>query len=115
MHLDYLRKALTAYAAQPAPIVGDVEKDAAMREAVCEAIAGQLTGLYHCGRVWSAWSLGIMDEDDFSPAEEDIYIISNIAEAAIAAMPCGMRMTTRSPGTTASAWISIRSSPYSSA
>lgn len=63
-----------------------VPADEQMREAVRDAVAGALTGLYHCGRVWSAWSVGTMGEDDFSPAEEDDDIIENITSAAIDAM-----------------------------
>lgn len=57
-----------------------------MRQNVRDAVADALAGLYYCGRVWSAWSVGTMSEDDFSPAEEDDDIIENVVDAAINAM-----------------------------
>jgi hypothetical protein len=50
------------------------------------AVADALAGLYYCGRVWSAWGVGTMSEDDFSPADEDNDIIENVADAALNAM-----------------------------
>lgn len=35
-----------------------------------DLIADGLRGTYHCTRVWSAWGIGTMSEDDFSPVEE---------------------------------------------
>lgn len=39
-------------------------------EEVRQAIAEGLRGLWGCGRVWSAWSVGTMGEDDFYAADE---------------------------------------------
>ena len=40
------------------------------REQIGDIVREHLRGLYYCGRVWEAWSVGTMSEDDFSPAEE---------------------------------------------
>ena len=39
-------------------------------EALREVFAQCLTSTYMCGRAWSAWGIGTMSEDDFSPASE---------------------------------------------
>jgi hypothetical protein len=57
-----------------------------VRQCVRDAVADALAGLYYCGRVWSAWGVGTMSEDDFSPADEDNDIIENVADAALNAM-----------------------------
>ncbi|MFA5386829.1 MAG: hypothetical protein WC322_00320 [Candidatus Paceibacterota bacterium] len=44
--------------------------DAAQREKLIDLIAARLSGTYHCDRVWSAWSVGTMSEDDFSDVGE---------------------------------------------
>jgi len=56
------------------------------RESIRDAVADSMTGLYHCGRVWSAWGVGTMSEDDFSPAGEDEEILDNITDAVISAI-----------------------------
>lgn len=56
------------------------------REAVRDAVADSMTGLYHCGRVWSAWGYGTMSESDFSLAADDEDILDNITDAVIAAI-----------------------------
>ena len=43
----------------------DLDKDA-----ITDVIAAGLRGTYHCHRVWSAWGVGTMSEDDFSPVDE---------------------------------------------
>ncbi|MCU0943587.1 MAG: hypothetical protein MUE35_13690, partial [Hydrogenophaga sp.] len=40
------------------------------REVLADTIRQGLHGTYHCGRVWSAWHVGTMSEDDFSPVDE---------------------------------------------
>ncbi len=40
------------------------------RGQIGDIVREHLRGLYYCGRVWEAWSVGTMSEDDFSPAEE---------------------------------------------
>lgn len=53
-------------AAAPAGVVGEPPTHEALTDAISEA----LQGTYHCLRVWSAWSVGTMGEDDFSPVDE---------------------------------------------
>ncbi len=61
------------------PVAPVVDERAALHSAISEAISG----LYYCGRVWSAWGVGTMTEDDFSPANEESDVIDEIVSAAI--------------------------------
>jgi hypothetical protein len=57
------------------------------REQVKAAVADALGGsAYDCLRVWSAWGVGTMGQDDFSPIAEDDDRVAEIADAAIAAL-----------------------------
>lgn len=76
-------KARAASSHSPAAVVAATDDT---RQIARDAVAGALTGLYYCRRVWSAWSVGTMSEDDFSPADEDDDIIENVTDAAINAM-----------------------------
>lgn len=58
----------------------------AQRIAVRDAVAESLTGVYYCGRVWSAWGVGTMSEDDFTLAAEDDGVLDGIVDAAIGAL-----------------------------
>lgn len=51
--------------------------------AIAEAIGGNA---YDCTRVWSAWGYGTMSQSDFYPITDDESRLTEIAEAAIAAM-----------------------------
>jgi len=53
----------------------------AEREALRDAVAESMTDLYCCSRVWSAWQVGTMTQNDFSPAAEDGDILDNICDA----------------------------------
>ena len=64
---------------------------AAAREAVREAVAAGLVGNFYCGRVWSAWGVGTMSEDDFTPSEQVDEVLDEITDAAIAAMLAARR------------------------
>lgn len=44
--------------------------DGQFRERVAEIVRSHLTAVYHCTRVWSAWNVGTMGQDDFEPADE---------------------------------------------
>jgi len=55
-----------------------------LRSALRDAIAASMGDIYHCGRVWSAWSHGTMRENDFSLAAEDDDILANITDAVLA-------------------------------
>lgn len=50
------------------------------REALLDIVNRQLVGLYYCGRVWNAWNVGTMTQDDFSPAEETEYAANIVDE-----------------------------------
>lgn len=69
--------------APQATVRGD-ERDR-VRDAIAEAIGGDA---YDCTRVWTAWSVGTMSEDDFSAIVSDESRLYEIADAAIrAAVP----------------------------
>ncbi|MEX3984112.1 hypothetical protein AB4Y45_34730 [Paraburkholderia sp. EG287A] len=59
---------------------------ATVRERVFTAVANALGEAYYCVRTWSAWGEGTMSEDDFELVSEDNGRVSEIADAAIAAM-----------------------------
>lgn len=63
--------------------------NAALREKLIDLIAEHLSGTYHCTRVWEAWNVGTMSQDDFedvgesdTPAELADAILAEISTAA---------------------------------
>ena len=52
------------------------------RDAVREAVAEALGNAYDCQRVWSAWNVGTMGQDDFTLTAEDDDRVAEIADAA---------------------------------
>ena len=52
-----------------------------------EALAAALTDTYVCGRVWSAWGVGTMSQDDFIPASECDELLDELVSAATTAAP----------------------------
>jgi hypothetical protein len=48
----------------------DETNQAAEREKLIELIQEHLTATYHCTRVWDAWNVGTMTQDDFEDARE---------------------------------------------
>lgn len=74
--LTILADAYAHYAAQVLPRAGLAQPDAGAPggspsvEALEDAIRSGLSCTYHCTRVWSAWSVGTMSEDDFEPVDE---------------------------------------------
>lgn len=66
---------------EAAPIVDD-----ACRERVQDAVAEALGDALDCTRVWSAWRVGTMGEDDFQRVADDAARIAEIADAAITAV-----------------------------
>ncbi|MDT9046442.1 hypothetical protein RSW36_25160 [Escherichia coli] len=56
------------------------------RQRVRDAIAEALGDAYDCMRVWSAWGVGTMTQDDFQLVAEDDARVDEIASAAIGAM-----------------------------
>ena len=55
--------------------------------ALRDALAGALTSTYVCGRVWDAWNVGTMTEDDFQPAAECDELLDELVEAVAKATP----------------------------
>jgi len=55
--------------------------------ALRDALAGALTSTYVCGRVWDAWNVGTMTQDDFQPAAECDELIDELVQAVAAATP----------------------------
>ena len=45
-------------------------RNAIDRDALIDAIAQGLHGTWHCTRVWEAWHVGTMSQDDFEPVDE---------------------------------------------
>ena len=69
----------------PVTAVPAVPEDKTM-DRVCSAIADALGDAYDYTRVWSAWSVGTMGEDDFALIRADDDRLREIAEAAISAL-----------------------------
>ena len=66
-----------------------INTNAALREKLIDLIAEHLSGTYHCTRVWEAWNVGTMSQDDFedvgesdTPAELADAILAEISTAA---------------------------------
>ena len=59
--------------------------DIEIPESVMDAVAEALGGAYDCTRVWNAWNVGTMSQDDFSLVSEDGDRVREITEAAITA------------------------------
>ena len=53
------------------------------RDALVDLIADHLSGTYHCTRVWEAWSVGTMSEEDFEDVGES-ETPSELADAIVA-------------------------------
>jgi hypothetical protein len=60
--------------------------DAELRETVCTAVESALGEAYDCTRVWSAWGVGTMSQDDFTPVASDAGRVAEIADAALTAI-----------------------------
>ena len=70
---------MTPAALREAPVAGISDEH---RDAVCTAIAESLGNAYDCQRVWSAWNVGTMGQDDFTLTAEDDDRVAEIADAA---------------------------------
>lgn len=70
--VDRLEEALASL-----PVAGAVLDEAALRESVAEGISS----LYGCGRVWNAWNVGTMTQDDFYGAGECDECIDQVMDA----------------------------------
>jgi hypothetical protein len=71
-----------------APAAAVSVNDAALREAIAES----LRGLYYCNRVWSAWSVGTMSQDDFYPAEDQTESIDEVFYAVKEVIAAGKKV-----------------------
>jgi hypothetical protein len=58
-----------------------------LTDGVRDAVADSLGGAYDCLRVWSAWGVGTMGEDDFQLVTDDSDRVEEIAQAAVDALP----------------------------
>ena len=57
-----------------------------MIKRLSESLLPYLTGTYDCIRVWEAWSVGTMGEDDFEEVSENPERLNEIAQAVISAL-----------------------------
>lgn len=69
------------------------------RDALIDAIAQGLHGTWHCTRVWEAWHVGTMSQDDFEPVDES-ETPTEIADAVLALLAAP-------PTAQAEGWISV--------
>jgi hypothetical protein len=76
----YLLPGTKLYTSPPAPVEVVLPSREAMRDIIAEAIGGDT---YDCTRVWSAWGIGTMSEDDFVPITLDEERLYEIADACI--------------------------------
>ena len=58
-------------------------RNAIDRDALIDAIAQCLHGTWHCTRVWEAWHVGTMSQDDFEPVDAS-ETPTEIADAVLA-------------------------------
>jgi len=75
-----------AIAALPLPVMPQQAEPVTV-EAIRDAVYENAYDLYCCQRVWSAWGVGTMTEDDFISVRESEEIISNIVNGVLAAIP----------------------------
>lgn len=68
-----------------------------VRAAVRDAVAQALGDAYDCTRVWEAWSVGTMSQDDFALVAEDDNRVAEIADAAIDALTRASAATVAEP------------------
>jgi len=57
-----------------------------MKTALGEAISEALVGAWDCGRVWEAWEVGTMSEEDFTPTAEDPARVEELVDAVLEVM-----------------------------
>ena len=73
------------------------------RDALIDAIAQGLRGTWHCTRVWEAWHVGTMSQDDFEPVDES-ETPTEIADAVLALLAAP-------PAAQAEGWMPIETAP----
>ena len=89
------RVSLSANAGEP--------RNAIDRDALIDAIAQGLHGTWHCTRVWEAWHVGTMSQDDFEPVDES-ETPTEIADAVLALLAAP-------PTAQAEGWRPIETAP----
>lgn len=58
------------------------------KEGLIDILRQHLTSdIYFCTRVWAAWQVGTMSEDDFTPVNEDDEFIYELSTAILASLP----------------------------
>lgn len=78
-------------------------RNAIERDALIDAIAQGLHGTWHCTRVWEAWHVGTMSQDDFEPVDES-ETPTEIADAVLALLAAP-------PAAQAEGWKPIETAP----
>lgn len=80
----YTAEQLQAYAAPLIARVAELQAERSLsREKLIDLIAERLSGTYHCLRVWNAWNVGTMSQDDFEDVGES-ETPAELAEAILA-------------------------------
>lgn len=74
---DCVKKVFTS---PPAPVAVVLPTREAMRDLIAEVVGGDT---YDCTRVWSAWGVGTMSEDDFVPLVEQEERLYELADACL--------------------------------
>jgi len=64
-------------------MTNDKDGAALLREAIHNALSSELGDTYDCGRVWDAWHVGTMGEDDFTPVNDRVDEITETVLAAL--------------------------------
>ena len=78
-------------------------RNAIDRDALIAAITQGLHGTWHCTRVWEAWHVGTMSQDDFEPVDES-ETPTEIADAVLALLAAP-------PAAQAEGWMDIETAP----
>ena len=78
-------------------------RNAIDRDALIDAVAQGLHGTWHCTRVWEAWHVGTMSQDDFEPVDES-ETPTEIADAVLALLAAP-------PAAQAEGWMDIETAP----
>lgn len=63
--------------------MSEIKHTEAQMHAVRDALAEALGDTYDCTRVWSAWGVGTMSQDDFVPVTEDDERLHELTIAAL--------------------------------
>jgi hypothetical protein len=63
--------------------MSEIKHTPAQMHAVRDALAETLGDAYDCTRVWSAWGVGTMSQDDFVPVAEDDDRLHELTIAAL--------------------------------